>query len=452
MHEAAMQVSDIFAAKVPRYTSYPTAPHFHAGIDQGTYRQWLTDIAAGTPLSLYLHIPFCDTLCWFCGCHTAVVNNYAPVHDYCDLLLREIELVAGVLGSQRPVQHIHWGGGSPSMLQPADIARLNRAVCDRFDVAPDAEFAVEIDPRGLTQETVAAFAKAGLTRASIGVQDCDPAVQKAINRVQSREETLVAIAMLRNAGVKSINIDLLYGLPHQMLENWEATLHFALELAPDRLAVFGYAHVPTFKKHQALIPGHLLPDLETRLRQAELANQILCTHGYVAVGLDHFARPGDAMAQAAMQGTLARNFQGYTTDKAPVLIGLGASAISALPQGYVQNFAAVPIYRPAVTQGQLPIQRGVALSRDDRIRRHVIERLMCDMAVDLCAARTAFGENPAAFDEALAALAPLAKQGIVSVEGDTISILPRWRVATRLVCAAFDTYLARGGSKHSVSV
>src|ERR1019366_10004995 len=209
-------------------------------------------------------------------------------------------------------------------------------VRDRFDVPPDAEFAGEIDPRGLTQQTVAAFACAGLTRASIGVQDCDPAVQKAINRIQSREETLAAIAMLRNAGVGSVNIDLLYGLPGQPLENWKATLHFALEVAPDRLAVFAYAHVPAFKKHQALIPVQLLPDMETLWRQAEMANRILCAHGCVAVGLDHFARPGDAMAQAAMRGTLARNFQGYTTDKAPVLIGLGASAISALPQGYVQ--------------------------------------------------------------------------------------------------------------------
>jgi oxygen-independent coproporphyrinogen-3 oxidase len=447
-----MQVSDIFAAKVPRYTSYPTAPHFHAGINQGIYRQWLADIAPETPLSLYLHIPFCDTLCWFCGCHTVVVNNYAPVRDYCDLLLREIELVAGALGARRPVQHIHWGGGSPSMLQPADIARLNQAFRDRFEVAPDAEFAVEIDPRGLTQETVAAFAQAGLTRASIGVQDCDPEVQKAINRMQSREETLAALAMLRDAGVKSINMDLLYGLPHQTLEKWETTLHFALELAPDRLAVFGYAHVPAFKKHQALIPEHLLPDMETRLRQAEMANQILCAHGYVAVGLDHFARPGDSMAQAAMQGTLARNFQGYTTDKAPVLIGLGASAISALPQGYVQNLAAVPLYRPAVIAGRLPIQRGVALSRDDRIRRHVIERLMCDMQVDLDAASQAFGENPAMFEESLATLAPLAKQDIVSLQGGTVSIAPRWRVATRLVCAAFDTYLPGGGARHSASV
>lgn len=443
---------ELFAARVPRYTSYPTAPHFHAGIDQTVYRRWLGDLAAETPLSLYLHIPFCDTLCWFCGCHTAVVNHYGPVKDYCDLLAREIALVAKALGPKRTVRHIHWGGGSPTMLQPDDIVRLHEALRESFAIAPDAEFAVEIDPRGLTQTCVNAFARAGLTRASIGLQDIDPAVQKAINRIQTREETAHAVAMLRQAGIKSINLDLLYGLPNQTLKSWEETLHFALELKPDRLAVFGYAHVPSFKKHQALIPERLLPDLETRLGQVEMANQILSANGYLAVGLDHFAKPQDSMAKASGDGTLARNFQGYTTDAASALIGLGASAIGSLPQGYVQNAAAVPTYRAALAQGRLPVARGIALSPQDRLRRHVIERLMCDLEVDLEEACTRFGGDRSLFAGARKKLAPLEELGAVTIEKHHVTIQPQWRTAARLVCAAFDTYLADDTIRHSISV
>lgn len=447
-----MQKSDLFSTRVPRYTSYPTAPHFHPGIDHAVYRQWLNDLPVETPLSLYLHIPFCDTLCWFCGCHTTIVNHYAPVRDYCDLLAREVERVANALGSKRTVRHIHWGGGSPTMLRPDDLGRLNKKLRESFDIAPDAEHAVEIDPRGLTQDCVDAFARAGLTRASIGLQDIDPTVQKAINRVQTREETAQAVAMLRQAGIKSINLDLLYGLPNQTLATWEKTLHFALELKPDRLAVFGYAHVPSFKKHQALIPERLLPDLETRLCQVEMASQILGANGYIAVGLDHFAKPQDSMAKASGDGTLVRNFQGYTTDAASALIGLGASAIGSLPQGYVQNAAAVPLYRAALDRERLPVARGIALSQEDRLRRHVIERLMCDLKVDLEEACTRFGGDPSQFSEARKHLAALEALGAVSIEKHHVSIQPQWRTGARLVCAAFDAYLAEGGVRHSVSV
>ena len=447
-----MQASEIFEAKVPRYTSYPTAPHFHAGVGPDVYRRWLAELDSQSPLSLYLHIPFCDTLCWFCGCHTSVVNNYAPVAEYCDLLLQEMTLVAHALGRRRKVNHIHWGGGSPTMLRPADIARLNAATRELFDVNQEAEFAVEVDPRGLTQASVDALAKAGLTRASIGVQDLDPAVQKAINRVQTMEETGAVIAMLRAAGVQSINLDLLYGLPLQTLQSWENTLHFALSLAPDRLSVFGYAHLPSFKKHQALISSAQLPDVNARLCQAAIAGEILGAHGYAAVGLDHYARPGDSMARALVEGSLARNFQGYTTDNAAALIGLGASAIGALPQGYVQNAPAVPLYRAAVAHGRLPIARGVALTAQDRLRRDIIERLMCDLHADLDAICADHGASPAQLQESLSALAPLAAQGAVRIEGGHISIPPSWRIAARLVCAAFDSYLDTGRARHSTAV
>ena len=434
----------MFEAKVPRYTSYPTAPHFHAGIGPDVYRRWLEDLSHQAPLSLYLHIPFCDTLCWFCGCHMSVVNNYAPVEEYCSLLLREMALVAQTLGRRRKVSHIHWGGGSPTMLRPHDIARLNAATREHFDVTEDAEFAVEVDPRGLTQESVDALADAGLTRASIGVQDCDPDVQKAINRLQTPEETSEVIAMLRAAGVQSINLDLLYGLPLQTLKSWENTLHFALNLNPDRLSVFGYAHLPSFKKHQALISTAQLPDTQMRLCLAGLAGQILGASGYVAVGLDHYAKPGDSMAQALASGQLARNFQGYTTDTAPALVGLGASAIGALPGGYIQNAPAVSLYRASVMQGRLPVSRGIALTADDRLRRNIIERLMCDLSVDLDAICAAHGASMEQLKDSISTLGGLAARGVLSIDRARITIAPQWRSAARLVCAAFDAYLGAG--------
>ena len=446
------QISDLFSARVPRYTSYPTAPHFHAGIDSGVYGKWLAAVPEDKPLSLYVHIPFCDTLCWFCGCHTTAVTTYKPVTDYCGLLLKEIDLVGGALKTRRKVGHIHWGGGSPTLLQREDILRLNAAIRAHFDVLPDAEFGIEIDPRGLDAATVGALKSVGVTRASIGLQDCDPKVQRAINRIQSDEETMEAISLLRGAGISSLNIDLVYGLPYQTLESWERTLDFALWLDPDRLAVFGYAHVPQFKKHQALIPEEALPGVELRFQQAELAREILCAHGYVAVGLDHFAKAGDSLARAAAGGSVARNFQGYTTDSAPVLIGLGASAIGSLPQGYVQNFPQVPAYREAITNGKLPVARGVALTEEDRIRRTVIERLMCDLQADLDAIASRNNRSPAMFTDALEALAPMADDGIVAVEGGKITISPQWRSAARVVCAAFDRYLPQQNARHSVSV
>lgn len=447
-----LPIAEMFSAKVPRYTSYPTAPHFHAGIDARAYGAWLGSIPQDQPLSLYVHIPFCDTLCWFCGCHTTAVTSYKPVTDYCALLLQEMELVTRALQTRRRVNHIHWGGGSPTMLRIPEISRLNEAIRGHFDVAPDAEFGIEIDPRGLEPSAVKALKTAGVTRASIGLQDCDPKVQRAINRVQSDEETTQAIFLLREAGIASLNIDLVYGLPHQTLASWEKTLDFALRLDPDRLAVFGYAHVPQFKKHQALIPEDALPDIELRFQLAELARHHLCAHGYVAVGLDHFAKPHDSLAEAAVSQSVTRNFQGYSTDHAPALIGLGASAIGSLPDGYVQNPATVPSYRAALAKGALPVARGVALSTDDRLRRAIIERLMCHLEVDLDEVSASFAMPNADFSEALEVLAPLAADGVISFDRGKLTISPAWRSATRLVCAAFDQYLARGPARHSVSV
>jgi oxygen-independent coproporphyrinogen-3 oxidase len=443
--------SQLFAARVPRYTSYPTAPHFNADVDEGTYRTWLKTLPAGGPVSFYLHIPFCDSLCWFCGCHTKIVNHYGPVRRYCDDLIREIALVAEALPGRMRIAHLHWGGGSPTMLTASDIQRLMETIRHRFDLSPDAECAIEIDPRGFTAAMARQWADAGINRASIGLQDSDPKVQKAINRIQSEAETRAAVEALRAVGVRSINLDLLYGLPHQTAESWAATLAFALSLDPDRLAVFGYAHMPSFKKHQALIAESALPGIETRFAMAEMARDFFCRHGYQPVGLDHFAKPRDSLAVAARAGTLARNFQGYTADPAQVLLGLGASAIGSLPQGYVQNLAEVPKWRAALEQGQFPIARGLALSEEDRIRRTVIERLMCDLKADLGPLANRPGGD-GLLAECRATLDPLVRDGIVTFDGRKVTIAPAWRAASRLVCAAFDQYLPSGAARHSISV
>jgi len=445
-------IDRLIAHRVPRYTSYPTAPQFHAGVGGAQYRKWLAAQPRGTAASLYVHIPFCDTLCWFCGCHTKVVNAYSPVQAYLDLLFREADLVAGALSPEHPVTHVHWGGGSPTMLKPQDIAHLARHLRERFDFAPDAEFAIEIDPRGFTEETADALAEAGVTRASIGVQDCDPIVQHAVNRIQPEETTIRAVEMLRNRGINRLNIDLIYGLPHQTLAGMVRNVEFALSLNPDRLAVFGYAHVPHFKKHQQLISEKALPDERARLKQAVLVNATLAARGYVAVGLDHFANPDDPLAVAQRDHRLARNFQGYTTDNAPILIGLGASSIGSLPQGYVQNHTEVRAYRAAIDEGLLPVARGIALTDDDRLSRAIIERLMCDLEVDLGAMTERHNRTLDALAEPLKRLAPLLDDGIAHLDGSRLSVDPQWRIFVRPVCAAFDAYLGNSSAVHSKAV
>jgi oxygen-independent coproporphyrinogen-3 oxidase len=428
---------------VPRYTSYPTAPHFHAGVDPSRYARWLAALDPGEPLSLYLHIPFCDTLCWFCGCSMRVVREYKPVAAYLDLLERELELVAQRLPGRLRVSQLHLGGGSPSLLRPVEIGRLMAAVWRRFDRTKDAEIAVEIDPRDLEGEVVEAFAAGGVTRASIGVQDFDPQVQQAINRLQSYECTAEAVGRLRAAGIASINLDLLYGLPYQDVASVGETLRQALALSPDRVALFGYAHVPWMKKHQRLLPEAALPDGAARWAQAEAAAAALTAAGYRRIGLDHFARPEDGLAASQAAGGLRRNFQGYTTDRAPVLLGFGASSIGSLPQGYAQNTPDLPAYRKAILAGHLPVVRGIELSDDDRVRRSLIERLMCDFEVTL---------DPAAYAPELAALQGHAADGLVEFCGDRLLVTERGRPLVRSVAAAFDRYLNPAEGRHSRAV
>ena len=437
---------------VPRYTSYPTAPHFHDGIDGTVYEDWLGRLTAETPLSLYLHIPYCDSLCWFCGCHTKVTRRYAPLATYVESLLREVETVAARLPGRLPVGHIHCGGGSPTLLRPADMRRLAAALASAFDIGAGAEFAVEIDPRGLGDEVVHAMAEIGVNRVSLGVQDIDPQVQAAINRDQPLALTANCLARLRAAGLRAVNCDLMYGLPHQDTAKVLATVDAVAGLAPDRIALFGYAHVPHMKRHQRLIPEAALPDGAARLDQSRAAAERLAALGYRRIGLDHFARPEDPLARAAAAGRLNRNFQGYTTDRSAALIGFGASAIGKLPQGYVQNAVPIGAYRTAVDGGRLAAVRGIAFRGEDRPRAAIIERLMCDLEVDL---DRVDGDNRGAFKPGPAEetrLAALAADGVIERRGPHLKVTEAGRPFVRQVAAAFDSYLTRGEARHSRAI
>jgi len=435
--------------RVPRYTSYPTAPHFKAEVGPSIYAQWLSELSPETALSLYLHVPFCAELCLYCGCHTTVARTYSPVASYVDLLEREIELVARHLPGRMGVTHVHWGGGTPTILSGPDLERIMRRLGESFDIRFHAEIAVEIDPRTLTLEHVEALAASGLNRASLGVQDFDPTVQKTINRIQSFEQTAKVAGWLRAAGVRGLNLDLMYGLPHQTTASVLRTVEQALRLDPDRIALFGYAHVPWIKRHQALLPEEALPGAIERVEQNTAAAAALIQTGYVQIGLDHFAKPGDPMAEQQRNGRLHRNFQGYTTDEATALIGFGTSAIGSMPQGYIQNASSTVAYREAIAQGKLATVRGIALTDDDRLRRRIIERLMCDFSVDL--SRIAGGRTPD-FTSELAAIDEMARDGLVKRDGLFIEIPEDSRLLVRNVCAAFDRYLDSREARHSRAV
>jgi oxygen-independent coproporphyrinogen-3 oxidase len=435
--------------RVPRYTSYPTAPHFKPDVTAETYASWLAELAPDSPLSLYLHVPFCAELCLYCGCNTAVTRSYKAVASYVDCLEREIDLVAQHLPGLMAVSHIHWGGGTPTILSPADFRRISRHLDSVFEIRPGAEIAVEIDPRTITLEHVEALAASGLNRASLGVQDFDPKVQETIRRVQSFERTAQVAAWLRNAGVKGLNLDLMYGLPLQTVESVKRSVDLARTLDPDRIALFGYAHVPWMKRHQALLPEEALPDAVARVEQREAATVLLVEAGYVQIGIDHFAKPDDPMARRHKDGRLHRNFQGYTTDEAAALIGFGTSAIGSLPQGYIQNAPTTVAYREAVRNGRIPVVRGVVLSEDDRLRRTIIERLMCDFSVDLDEVASEFSWNLSDFQPEIDVIDELARDGLVVRNGPTLTIPDEGRALVRNVCAVFDRYLENGAQRHS---
>ncbi|RUU61951.1 oxygen-independent coproporphyrinogen III oxidase [Mesorhizobium sp. M2C.T.Ca.TU.009.01.2.1] len=436
-------------ARLPRYTSYPPSPEFSPTVGSDTYAAWLSGLPSAAPASLYLHVPFCRSMCWYCGCHTTITAKDQPVVEYLDLLRKEIDMVATRAPQPLPVDRVHFGGGTPTIVAPAGFVALTDLLRDRFGFADAAEIAVEVDPRTLTIEMAGALGGAGVSRASLGVQSFDPVVQRAVNRVQSEETTIEAVDRLRLSGVSGINFDLIYGLPHQTVRSCIDTANAAAAMRPDRVAVFGYAHVPSFKKHQRMIDEAALPDGVARMEQALAIAEALVAAGYVQIGLDHFALPDDDLAQAEVAGKLRRNFQGYTTDNCETLIGFGASAIGHTHHGYVQNQVGLGFYAGSIASGQLATARGYRLTAEDRLRAEIIERLMCDFKADVPAICQRHGFDPAGLLAGNRRLSELVEDGVIDLAGGTIHVRRDHRFLVRAAAAAFDAYLHRSARSHS---
>ena len=426
--------------QVPRYTSYPTAPHFKPLESPEAYFQWLRALPTDEEISLYIHVPYCAQMCWYCGCHTKVTKRYDPVKKYVEALQKEIQSVANHMPKKLNVQHLHFGGGSPGMLSGEDFSALLFELKKNFKFSTKTNIDIELDPRLLTEERVQAYAEHGVTRVSLGVQDFDDTVLKAVNRKQPFALSEKAVKLLRQYGINDINFDLLYGLPHQTIESMQATIVKTLELAPSRIALFGYAHVPWMKKHMRLIDENALPTKELRLDLFETAQHLLTEAGYVAIGIDHFAKADDPMAKGLAERTLQRNFQGYTTDACATLIGFGASAIGHLPQGYVQNEVNTGVYITKVNNNQPVSVKSASLSHDDKLRAAVIEQIMCYLDVDLTPICKAFGVPENYFVEELERLAPYQGQGFLEVRGNTVRIFPEAKPLARLFASVFDVY------------
>lgn len=440
------------SAPVPRYTSYPTAPHFDESLGAEAYAGWLSSLDGRNRLSLYAHIPYCDRLCWFCACHTKHTLRYEPVEAYLKGLHAEIATVGARVSGDVPVTALHFGGGSPTLMKPEDMVALKAHLARHFNFSAGCEISVEMDPNDLDEGRYDGLAAMGMTRASLGIQDFDPKVQKAINRIQTFEQTREVVEAARARGVRSVNCDILYGLPHQTLDTMAETVRAILSLSPDRVALFGYAHVPWMKKHQNMIDEKALPGVVERYAQMTMAAGMLVAAGYEAIGIDHFARPGDSLAVAARNGTLRRNFQGYTDDQADALIGLGASSIGQLPQGYAQNIVATGEYLRRVEAGELAVVRGYALTAEDRARAWVIERVMCDFGfsfADLARRHPGWAATISAEAQAFVAGD---RDGLCRIDGDRFGLTATGRPFARTVAAVFDAHLSTGRGRHSIAV
>jgi oxygen-independent coproporphyrinogen-3 oxidase len=432
----------LFDAKVPRYTSYPPATKFSNDVTGSIVLDWIRAIPEGARISLYLHVPFCRRLCWFCACRTQGVRSDDPVLAYVETLKQEIEALGRVLPAGVSVARLHWGGGTPTLL-PAPVMRdLARRLRAAMPFAAEAEFSVEIDPNEIDAARIDALAQAGMTRASIGVQDFDPDIQQIIGRVQSYAVTRNAVESLRAAGIQSLNADILFGLPEQTQARLSESVQMLLSLSPDRVALYGYAHVPWMAKRQAMIPTEALPSPEARLALFETAQRLFRWDSYQDIGIDHFAKPDDSMAIAARTGRLRRNFQGYTDDTCDVLIGLGASAISRYPQGFAQNASSTAAYQRAVRAGEMATGRGHVFKGEDQLRSRMIEMVMCDFHIDSAEILRDFKISQTRLS-ALYAAATAQFPGVLAEDAAGLSIRPEGRPLTRMIARAFDAYEMR---------
>ncbi len=445
-----------YAVPAPRYTSYPPANRFRADVDRGALEEAIAaDNRPGSgPLSLYFHLPFCESLCWYCGCHTIITRRHASATEYVGDLEREVRMLARRIDRRRPVAQVHFGGGTPTFLAPEELARLGLAIHGSFCLADDCEFGVEIDPRRLTPDHVDALRVIGANRASLGIQDTDPEVQLAIHRWQPAELNVQAVDWLRRKGFRSINIDLIYGLPRQTAASFARTIDDVLALKPDRLSVFGYAHVPWLKPSQRIFEGRRqLPPPEERLAMFAVAHAKLADAGYLDIGLDHFARPDDELAVAQRNGTLHRNFQGYSTAADASLYGLGISSISSTAGTYRQNFKDRQEWRRALAADRLPVERGLVLTAENRRRRAVIMGIMCDRRLDYAALAEDSGFDPRqAYAAEIAALADLEADGLVLRTAAGVTVTPRGVPFLRVIAARFDPAFVPEAARHSQTV
>ncbi len=438
-HDPQLARLGLFDTRVPRYTSYPTAPHFSPAVGAVDFVQWIGAIPERSEISLYLHVPFCRRLCWFCACRTQGTTSDEPVIAYVETLKAELALLRSHLPRGVTLGRLHWGGGTPTLLSADRMLALAGAIFDVAPMAAGGEFSVEIDPNEIDDARLDALASAGMNRASIGVQDFDPLIQKAIGREQSYALTRDVAERIRARGVTSLNADILYGLPHQTRPRIADSVQKLLTLSPDRVALYGYAHVPWMSRRQQMIPSDAMPTPEERLSLFETARQLFTMGGYQEIGIDHFARPADSMAKAQRAGKLRRNFQGYTDDPTPVLIGLGASSISRFPQGFAQNASATAAHTKAIREGRFSTHRGHRFTGEDALRARIIEALMCDFAVSRSELLAGFNVAPARLDGLFQAAAN-DFGGMVQVTEDGFQIPKRARPLTRMIARSFDAY------------
>jgi oxygen-independent coproporphyrinogen-3 oxidase len=431
----------------PRYTSYPTALELHEGFGDKEYREHIVKSnAAGGPLSLYFHIPFCDTVCFYCACNKIVTKNRGHAQPYLNNLYKEIAMQGDLFDRNRVVNQLHWGGGTPTFLSHEQMQKLMQVTREHFSLRDDdqGEYSIEIDPRETDDRTIHQLRQLGFNRISLGVQDFDPAVQKAVNRLQSEEQTFAVLAAARAEGFRSTNIDLIYGLPLQTVATFSRTLDKLLAVAPDRFSIFNYAHMPARFKTQRQINDADLPTADVKLDILQMVGQRLTEAGYVYIGMDHFAKPDDELAIAQREGKLYRNFQGYSTHSDCDLVGLGITSIGRVGDAYIQNVKELAEYDQLIGQGRLPVFKGVELNDDDKLRRAVITQLICHFDLDFAAIEKAFViDFHDYFADELKALAPMQADGLLTVSEQTIHVLPAGRLLIRNICMVFDRYLAR---------
>jgi oxygen-independent coproporphyrinogen-3 oxidase len=441
----------------PRYTSYPTAAQFHDGISEKDYVVWArhsNEDPIPRPLSIYIHIPFCDTVCFYCACNKVVTKNHARATDYLDHLYREIAMQGKLFDRDRMVEQLHWGGGTPTFLETDQMRALMEKIGQHFTLAGNdsGEFSIEIDPRSADYAKLKALRQAGFNRVSFGVQDLDPQVQKAVNRIQSEDKTREVATAARELGYTSINVDLMYGLPFQSMQSFEETLRHVVEINPDRMAVYNYAHLPQRFKPQRRIDEADLPSADEKLDILQRTIEFLSEAGYVYIGMDHFAKPDDELAVAQRNGTLQRNFQGYSTHADCDLVSMGVSAISKVCDNFSQNVRDLEAYYRLIDAGQLPIDRGFEVEPDDLLRRDIITHIMCNFFLDIPAVekkwRFSFAEK---FRTEIADLQQMQTDGLLKLDAKALEVLPAGRLLVRNICMVFDYYLKGSGQRSRFS-